>query len=67
MFQQSQLITAQNDTHAYHTDGLFYATIVRPLEEMSFMLGLNEVCFVSQENKCCIAVGLTTASKQGPC
>jgi hypothetical protein len=63
MFRQSQLITAQNDMHAYHTDGLFCTTIVRPLEDMSFMLGLDAFCFISQENKCRVAVSLKTASK----
>jgi hypothetical protein len=61
-----KLIRAQNDHHAKHIDGLFCTATIRHLEELASMLGPNEVCFVSQDDKARVPIGLTAANKQSP-
>lgn len=61
-----KLIRAQNDRHEKHIDGQFCTATIRHLEELSSILGPNEVCFVSQDDKARVPIGLTAANKQGP-
>jgi len=41
------------------------ATITH-LEELSSILGPKEVCFISQDDKCRVPIGVTAANKQSP-
>ena len=61
-----KLIQAHNDNHTKHIDGQFCTATIRHLEELSSMLGLDEVCFISQDDKCRVLIGLITANKQSP-
>jgi hypothetical protein len=61
-----KLIRAQNDHHTKHIDGLFCTATIRHLEELASILGPNEVCFVSQDDKARVPIGLTAANKQSP-
>lgn len=61
-----KLIRAQNDGHANHIDRLFSTATMHHLEELASMLGPNEVCFISQDDKARIPLGLTAANKQSP-
>jgi len=61
-----KLIRAQNDHHAKHIDGLFCTATIRHLEELASMLGPDEVCFLSQDDKARVPIGLTAANKQSP-
>jgi len=55
------LIMAQNDHHAKRVDGFFCSETIRHMEELTSMLGRNEMCFISQDNKTHITIGLTAA------
>lgn len=46
-----KLIRAQNDAHAKHIDGQFYAESIHRLEELASLLGPHEVFFLSQDDK----------------
>ena len=46
-----KLIKAKNDKHVQHIDGYFCTATIWHLEELASMLGPNEVCFISQDNK----------------
>ena len=59
-----KLIRAQNDHHAKHIDGFFCTATIRHLEELASMLGPNEVCFVSQDDKACVTIWLVTSKVQ---
>ena len=61
-----RLIRAQNDQHAKHIDGFFCTATIRQLEEIASLLGPKEVCFISQDDKCRVPIGLTAASSQSP-
>ena len=61
-----KLIRAQNDHHAQHVDGPFCTATIRYLEELASFLGPQEVCFISQDDKCRVPIGLTAANKQSP-
>ena len=61
-----KLIRAQNDSHAKHVDQKFCVSTIKHLEEISSTLGPNEVCFLSQDDKARIPIGLTAANKQSP-
>lgn len=61
-----KLIRAQNDMHLKHVDGRFCAANIRCLEELSSFLGPLEVCFLSQDDKARVPIGLTAANKQSP-
>jgi hypothetical protein len=52
--------------HSNHVDGKFRATISKYLEELSLILGPTEVCFLSQDDKARITIGMTAANKQTP-
>jgi len=47
---------------ANHIDEVFCTTTARYLEEISSVLGANKVCFISQDDKCSVPVGLTGAN-----
>ena len=61
-----KLIRAQNDKHVKHIDGPFCTATIRHLEELASTLGPDEVCFISQDDKCRVPIGLTAANKQSP-
>ena len=61
-----KLIRAQNDSHAKHVDQKFCLSTIKHLEEISSTLGPNEVCFISQDDKARVPIGLTAANKQSP-
>ena len=61
-----RLISAQNDQYAKHIDGPFCTATIRQLEEIASLLGPKEVCFLSQDDKCRVPLGLTTAHNQSP-
>ena len=55
----------QND-HAKHVDGEFCTATITHLEELSSILGPKEVCFISQDDKCRVPIGVTAANKRSP-
>jgi hypothetical protein len=57
-----KLIRAQKDHHANHIDGFICTTTIRHLEELVSMLGQNVVCFVSQDEKARVPIGLAAAN-----
>ncbi|XP_055611608.1 uncharacterized protein LOC129758171 [Uranotaenia lowii] len=61
-----KLLRATNDQHSKHQDGEFCTATINMLEELSSLLGPNEVAFVSQDDKARIAIGITAANKQSP-
>lgn len=61
-----KLIRSQNYSHSKHIDGTFCTATLRHLEELSSVLGHNEVCFISQDDKARVPIGLTAANKQAP-
>lgn len=61
-----ELIRAQNDAYKKHPDGMFATATISCLKEITSILGPEEVCFISQDNKCRVAIGLTAANKQSP-
>ena len=61
-----KLIRAQNDHYAQHVDCPFCTATIRYLEELASFLGPQEVCFISQDDKCRVPIGLTAANKQSP-
>ena len=61
-----RLIRAQNDFYAKHVDQKFYVSTIKHLEEISSILEPNEVCFISQDDKARVPIGLTAANKQSP-
>ena len=61
-----KLIKVKNDKHVQHIDGYFCTATIGHLEELAPMLGPNEVCFISQDDKARVPIGLTTANKQSP-
>jgi len=61
-----KLIRAQNDHHIKHVDGRFCSATLKRLEELASLLGPQEVCFLSQDDKARVPLGLTAANKQAP-
>lgn len=61
-----RLLRAENDHHKNHNDGKFCTATIRRLEEISSLLGPNEVAFLSQDDKAKIVIGITAAHKQAP-
>lgn len=61
-----KLIRAQNDAHSKHIDMWFCSATIKRLEELSSLLGPEEVCFISQDDKAKVPIGLTAANKQAP-
>ena len=64
--QPSRCIRAQNDDHAKHVDGEFCTATITHLEELLSILGPKEVCFISQDDKCRVPIGVTAPKKQSP-
>ena len=44
----------------------FYVSTIEHLEVISSTLGPNEVCFICQDDKARVPIGLTAANKQSP-
>lgn len=61
-----RLIRAQNESHSKHVDGLFCTSTIKYVEEICSLLGPDEVCFISQDDKARVPLGITAANKQGP-
>ena len=61
-----KLAKPYNDMHKNHVDGAFCTATIRHLEELASMLGPSEVCFLSQDDKARVPIGLTAANKQSP-
>ena len=61
-----KLLKARNDQHEKHIDGKFCTSTITHLEELSSILGPSEVCFISQDDKARVPIGLTAANKQSP-
>lgn len=56
-----RLVRAQNDKHAKHVGGEFCTPTITRLEELSSILGRNEACFRSQDDKRRVPIGLAAA------
>ena len=61
-----KLIRAQNDEHVKHPDGTFCTATINSLEELASLLGPEQVCFISQDDKARVPIGTTAANKQCP-
>lgn len=61
-----KLITAHNDHHAKHIDGLSAMATTQNMGELASMLGLKKMCFVSKGDIAHFSTELTTANKQSP-
>ena len=61
-----KLIRSQNDHHAKHIDGQLCTATIKHLEGVSSILGPDAVCFISQDDKARVPIGLTAANKQAP-
>jgi hypothetical protein len=61
-----KLVKAQNDSHKDHIDGKFCSANIGMLEELASVLGPQQVCFLSQDDKARVALGLPAANKQSP-
>ena len=61
-----KLTKAQNDKKESHIDGKFCAATIRHLEELASFLGPKEVCFLSQDDKSRVPIGLAAAKAQSP-
>jgi len=61
-----KLLRAQADCHRLHVDGKFARATINNLEELAALLGPQEVCFLSNDDKARVPIGLTAANKQAP-
>ena len=61
-----KLLRSQNSLHKGHPSTRFAKSTIRHLEELAGILGPEEVCFLSQDDKCKVPIGLTAANKQAP-
>jgi len=61
-----KLARAQTDTHKMHVDGKFARATIVNMEEVASVLGAKEVCFLSQDDKARVPLGITAANKQAP-
>lgn len=61
-----RLCKAQNDSHKDHADGRFCTASIRYLESLASLLGPQQVCFLSQDDKARVPIGLKAAQKQSP-
>jgi len=61
-----KLIMALNDHHSKHIDAFFCTEAIKHMEELASMLGRNHMCFISQNDKYHVTIGLTAADKQNP-
>lgn len=61
-----KLSRPEADHHKAHPDQHFCTSTIRSLETVASILGPNEVCFLSQDDKARVPIGLTAANKQAP-
>lgn len=61
-----KLRKAQSDFHNEHPDGNFCTTTIKNLESSASLLGPNQVCLLSQDDKSRVPIGLKAAQKQSP-
>ena len=61
-----KLLRSQNSIHKGHPSTRFAKSTIRHLEELAGILGTEEMCFLSQDDKCKVPIGLTAANKQAP-
>ena len=61
-----KLTRAQTDSHKTHADGKFATATIAYMEELASVLGPQEVCFISQDDKARVPIGITAANKQAP-
>lgn len=61
-----RLRKAQSDHHKEHPDGKFCTATIKNLESLASLLGPNQVCFISQDDKSRVPIGLKAAQKQSP-
>ena len=61
-----KLCRPQSDLHHGHPDQDFCTASIRALEDLSSLLGPNEVSFLSIDAKARVPLGITAASKQTP-
>lgn len=61
-----KLVRPENNLHRQHIDGKFCIANIKYLEELSSFLGPNEVCFISQDDKARVPIGMTAAHLQAP-
>lgn len=61
-----KLVRAQADSHKSHVDAKFAMATIANMEEVASILGPLEVCFLSQDDKARVPIGLTAANKQAP-
>jgi len=47
-----------------HVDGKFASVTIANMEEVASVLGLQEVCFISQDDKAHVPFGITAANKR---
>jgi len=52
--------------HKSHIDGRFAMATINNMEEVAATLGPAEVCFLSQDDKARVPIGITAANKQVP-
>jgi len=55
----------ESDLHSKHPDGHFCKASIFALEELASCLGPS-CCFLSQDDKCRVPIGLTACNKQSP-
>ena len=61
-----KLTRAHTDAHKSHIDGRFAMATTNNMEEVAATLGPAEVCFLSQDDKARVPIGITAANKQVP-
>ncbi|XP_045034353.1 uncharacterized protein LOC123475557 [Daphnia magna] len=61
-----RLIRAQNDFHKSHPDQRLCQATIRTMDELASLLGPSEVCYISQDDKARVAIGITAANVQAP-
>jgi hypothetical protein len=61
-----KLAKAQADGHKKHIDTMFACATIKNMEELASVLGPQEVCFISQDDKARVPIGITAANKQAP-
>ncbi|XP_065172441.1 uncharacterized protein [Atheta coriaria] len=61
-----KLSRPEADYHKAHVDQHFCVATIRSLETLASILGPKQVCFLSQDDKARVPIGLTAANKQAP-
>lgn len=60
-----KLVKAQTTEHKRHDDTEFCTATIRALNSLASYLGPKQACFVSQDDKCRVPLGMTICTKQG--